>query len=388
MQRTDQIKIDGFKRDDNGFLAVNALPTRSGVFTYVNVDGSTRKELRHPDDVFDSASMATLQNKPVTDLHPQAGKVNSKNSKGLMVGFSTNKVEKTDDNFIKTTLNITDEDTIQKIETGEQLELSCGYSTDVIDESGEFNGEKYDCRQTNIKYNHIATVPRGRAGAKSRIYCDNADDAATTDFEISLREDEPMTTKTLLALSVAAASVGVFKADAINFNIDEEIQPTIKPLMDRIDSITSHAQTLQDKVDSQQGTIDELQSKADKAVDPKELTSLVKERADILGVAGHVGLNDFDDKSNSDLKKAVVTAKNDGLDLSQKADAYIDARYDAVVEQIKQDTKAFKSLALLSAVTKPEEGIRKDEEDEDKQDARAKYMLDTSDMYKDTLKNA
>ena len=267
MQRTDQIKIDGFTRDDNGFLVVNALPTRAGVFKYINADGSTRSELRHPDDVFKADSMNTLKGKPVTDLHPQAGKVNSKNAKGLMVGFSTEEVSKTDDDFIKTTLNITDEDTIQKIESGQQVELSCGYSTDVIDESGEYNGEKYDCKQTNIKYNHIATVPRGRAGAKSRIYCDSAEDAATTDFEISLREDEPMTTKTLLALSVAAASVGVFKADAINFEIDKDIQPTIKPLMDRIDAVTAHAQVLQDKVDSQQGTIDELQTKADKTKD-------------------------------------------------------------------------------------------------------------------------
>lgn len=388
MQRTDQIKIHGFKRDENGFLVVNALPTRAGIFTYINADGSERKELRHPDEVFKAESMNTLKGKPVTDLHPQAGKVNSKNSKGLMVGFSTEEVSKTDENYIKTTLNITDEDTIQKIESGRQVELSCGYSTDVIDESGEYNGEKFDCKQTNIKYNHIATVPRGRAGAKSRIYCDSLEDAASTDFEISLREDEIMTTKTLVQLRVDAAQVGTLKVDELNFKIDEEFQPHLQKAIDRADTLLAHAKTLQDKVDAQEGTIDELKTKADKAVDPETLTDMVKERADILGVAGHVGLKDFDDKSNSDLKKAVVVARNDGLNLDDKADAYIDARYDAVVEQIKQDTKAFKSLALLAAVTKPEEGQRKDEKGEEKKDARTQYMIDTSDMYKETLKTA
>ncbi len=389
-QRTDKIQLDGFNRDDStGFLILNAKPTRAGVFKYRNSDGTIRRELRHPDDVFKADSMASLKNKPFTDLHPLAGKVTTKNSKNLMVGMVTGDILKTDDDYIETKITVTDADTIQKIESGKQVELSCGYELDLIEEPGIYNGEHYDAKQVNIKYNHVASVKAGRAGNKARIYCDSADDAATLDFEIKLDEEIPMTTKTLIALSVAAATIGKsFKVDAISLKIDEEMQPTIQPLIDRNDALLTHANKLQTKLDSMQGTIDELQTKADAKVSPEVMTKLVSERADVLGVASHVGLKDFDGKDNAEIKKLVVCAKNDGLNLDEKADAYIDARFDAVVEQIKQDTKGFKSLALLSAVIKPtqEKETHKDNEDEDDLSPRQKYLKDTENMHLDTVK--
>lgn len=387
-QRTDRIHVDGFKKDNStGFLIVTAKPTRAGVFKYVNPDGSVRKELRHPDEVFNSDSMNSLLHKPLTDLHPVNGRVTTKNSKSLMVGMQSGEVKRTDDDFIQTEITVTDEETIRKIESGEQVELSCGYDVDVLDEAGEFNGEQYDAIQKNIKYNHIASVPRGRAGSKARIYCDNADDAATIDFDIKLDEEEIMPTKTVIALSVAPASVGSFKADAINIEIDKELQPTIQPVLDRCDAMIAHITDLQSKLDTAQGTIDELKTKADKQISPEEMNNIAKERADVLGVAGHVGLEKFEDLSNADIKKAVVLKKNDGLNLDGKSDDYVNARYDSICEQIKQDTKGFKSLALLHAATasdNPKHAQHKDEDD-DELSPRDQYMKDTKNMYHDTI---
>mgnify|MGYP000088398843 FL=1 len=44
--------VGGTMTTDEGFLKTTAITTRTGVFTYKNLDGSLRKELRHPDDVF------------------------------------------------------------------------------------------------------------------------------------------------------------------------------------------------------------------------------------------------------------------------------------------------------------------------------------------------
>lgn len=385
--RTDKIHLDGFARDDStGFLVLDAKPTRAGIFKYRNLDGSIRRELRKPDEVFNADSMRSLKSKPLTDLHPEGGKVNTTNSKSLMVGLVTGEVEKADDDYIGTKITVTDADAISKIEAGGQIELSCGYNTDVIEEAGEYNGERYDCIQTNIRYNHVALVKAGRAGSKARIYCDSADDAVTSDFDIKLDEERPMTTKTLIALSVAAASVGSFKADAISLEIDKEIQPVIQPLIDRNDALVAHAAGLQTKLDALEGEMDELKTKADSKMEPEAINVLVAERADILGVAAHVGLKDFDSKANTDIKKAVISAKNDGVNLDDKPDAYIDARFDAITEQIKADTKGFESLALLQAVTQPEKVLHKDENEGDDKSPREKYMEDTADMYQDTLK--
>lgn len=390
-QRTDRIQIDSFKRSDEGYLIVNAKPTRAGIFKYINADGTVRNELRHPDEVFKQSSMDSLRSKPLTDLHPASGKVTSRNSKQLMVGFSSHEVSKTDDDFLETKIIVTDEEAIRKIESGEQAELSCGYDVDVTDESGEYKGEKYDAVQRNIKYNHIACVPRGRAGGKARIYCDNIDDATTIDFEIKLdEEEEPMTTKTMIALSVAAATIGSFKVDAITFEIDKELQPTIQPVLDRCESLTAHAVDLQSKVDAHQGTIDQLTKDAEKTMTADALNKLASDRADVLGVAGHVGLEKFDDKNNLDIKRLIITKKNEGISLDEKSDAYIEARYDAIVEQVKNDTKGFKSLSLLSVVTQPEkltEKQKKDAEDADKS-PRDKYLDNVKDLHKDTVKSA
>ena len=397
-QRTDKIQLDGFTKDDStGFVVLDAKPTRAGIFEYRNPDGSVRKELRHPDEVFKADSMNSLMNKPLTDLHPRNGRVNADNSKSLMTGLQTGIVTRTDDDYIATKITVTDSEAIRKIESGEQIELSCGYEVDVINESGEYKGEHYDAIQKNIKYNHIASVPRGRAGSKARIYCDSADDAAIIDFEIKLdnNEEEPMS-KTLLSLSVAAACIGTgstaFKADAVSFKIDSEDEANFQPLLKRDAALVAHATELQSKLDAAQGKIDELESKADVKITPDELNKLASERADVLGVAGHVGIKDFEKLDNNSIKKAVVAAKNDGINLDEKSEDYVNARFDSITEQIKADTKGFESLALLKAVAEPEAPKKKEDSehhnDEDGLSPRDQYRKDTQDMYKETLNPA
>ena len=54
-----------------GFLVARAPVTSIGVFSYRNPDGSERRELRLPEEVFNSDSLASLRLKPLTLLHPE-----------------------------------------------------------------------------------------------------------------------------------------------------------------------------------------------------------------------------------------------------------------------------------------------------------------------------
>ncbi len=54
----------------DGFLKGDGVVTRTGVFTYVNADGSLRKELRHPSDVLSLNSMHSMKMIPITNNHP------------------------------------------------------------------------------------------------------------------------------------------------------------------------------------------------------------------------------------------------------------------------------------------------------------------------------
>src|SRR5271156_2344986 len=73
---------------DEGFLKAHAVVTRAGIFEYINADGSIRRELRHPNDVFQAESLGSMKMKPITNGHPAQKLVTSKNIKELAVGYT------------------------------------------------------------------------------------------------------------------------------------------------------------------------------------------------------------------------------------------------------------------------------------------------------------
>ena len=66
VRRYDRAPLGRSRRTDEGFLITPAHLTRTGVLEYLNPDGSVRRELRLPEDVFAPASLETYALKPVT----------------------------------------------------------------------------------------------------------------------------------------------------------------------------------------------------------------------------------------------------------------------------------------------------------------------------------
>lgn len=179
--RVDKGQVGSHRVDDNGNLIVEGAITRTGVFTYVHRDKDgktfTTHELRHPDDVKHPDALKSFIQVPVTDDHPYEGKVTPDNVKKYAVGNLGDTV-KVDGKFVKADLIIRDAKTIAKIkgDSGKaKRELSCGYRANVIPENGEYMGQRYDHRQTNIRGNHVAIVQAGRAGPEVRLMLDSAD---------------------------------------------------------------------------------------------------------------------------------------------------------------------------------------------------------------------
>lgn len=175
VQRLDVFESDlgNVQRTDEGFAHFFARATRTGVFQYRNADGSIRRELRHPDEVFNPDSMNTLASKPITNDHPQ-NMVDSKNVREFTVGITGDQITK-DGNFIKAKAIIMDQGTINDIINKGKAQVSCGYYCNHDDTPGEYNGEKYDVIQRNIRYNHLAIVDVGRAGPEVKLRLDSND---------------------------------------------------------------------------------------------------------------------------------------------------------------------------------------------------------------------
>ena len=167
----------------NGFLKVDAYLTRTGVFSYRNADGSTRLELRLPDEVFSQDSMDTLSQQALTLDHPSRP-VTADNARGLSVG-SVGAARQDGEDKIASSLMITDAEAIRAVQTKDKRQVSCGYWCDLEEKPGTTqgitgipDGLKYDAIQRDIVYNHAALVAKGRAGPDIGARVDGEDVSA------------------------------------------------------------------------------------------------------------------------------------------------------------------------------------------------------------------
>jgi len=338
-------------KTDEGFLKVQMRATRTGVFKYLKKDGSISRELRHPDDVFAPESLETLAGKPITLLHPKNipnGLVTSKNVGQVSVGLTGDFTKVSENTFVDTTGTITNEKGVREVEKRMTLrqdqEVSCGYNCDMLDESGVYNGEVYDVRQTNIRYNHVALVPRGRAGNNCKLRLDE-DEAILYDKNIRLEDPKMETIKidgqefevsSEIAKAfrkneakndeaISAAKKETAKAEAKNDTLNDELKETKKT-----------SAKLEAKADGLEDENKKLKEKAESKMDANEIDTLVEERTSICEAAGKL-VKDFkkDGLSNLEIKKQVITAVSPDVKLDEKSEDYIDARFDGIVENME-----------------------------------------------------
>ena len=80
-----------------------------------------------------------------------------------------------DDENVQQQVTIFDPDTIEDILSGHKRELSLGYTLDHEEVAGEWNGQAYDVRQKNIRYNHLSVVKKARGGPLCKFNLDGED---------------------------------------------------------------------------------------------------------------------------------------------------------------------------------------------------------------------
>lgn len=153
--------------DNNGqLICVGAVVARTGSYKYleseIKEDGDPNtvvEVFRTPEEVFNPMAMASFENKPFCDDHPDDD-VTLKNYKDLQKGFIRNIRRGTGDlaDCLLADIIVTDEDTINEIRRGDKRELSLGYDTNLEqDDTGRWV-------MKNIRGNHLALVDSGRAG--------------------------------------------------------------------------------------------------------------------------------------------------------------------------------------------------------------------------------
>ena len=162
------------EKDDNGFLIVRNNPVaKAGVFDYLlgeinpnckESDSQKIVKVYRDWDMLKSVK-DSLANKPIKDEHYWVG--DESNTADGAIGSEVTTDE--ENLYLIADLFIYNPLLIQKIESGEAVELSPAYTSEIIAEKGEFNGVAYEYKQNIQSFNHLAVVENGRSGKDLKI---------------------------------------------------------------------------------------------------------------------------------------------------------------------------------------------------------------------------
>lgn len=341
VKRYDRAGISNTIITAEGFIRTDAVVTRSGVFIYRNADGSTRRELRHPDHVFKQDSLDSMKMIPVTMLHPKEGSVTAENAKALKVGFTGENV-RVDGRNIRVSVVVTDSDAVQKVKGGTQ-ELSLGYTVELERQDGKWDGQDYDHVQKNVTYNHLAIVPSARAGREARIVLDGEDAEMVDAGETKIEKQTHKSTGGIRMIKV--------NIDGLEYETAPEVAKALEKAQAHADELTGQVKTLTADVSKVQAAHDVLKEKldAEEKVDKAAAiaTAVSARLALVSNATPHLDeetLKKVNDMSDAEIKTAVILAHFPEAKLDGKDATYLEARYDAAIE-LKVDKAAEQNMA-------------------------------------------
>lgn len=320
-----------------GYLLDSPVVARTGIYIYKLPDGKERREYRPPEEVFANDAMDSFKNKPITVLHPKGGKVTSENAHKLAIGVITSSAYRKGDTNLACDIVIHSPQEIKNYR-----ELSVGYSVDLEETPGITpNGEHYDAIQHNIRCNHLAVVPSARAGRQARLNLDG-DEIVEIEGEKMAKiriDSKEFEVEESVAAHISALTM---KADAAQAKCDtvtaerDKLKTDMADTTAKLDTMTAERDSLQAKVDAAEA--DKKQA-VDKAV--ADAKKEVKERAELEETAKKAKVEKTDGLDNKALKVAVIKAvRGDSFNVEGKSDAYVDAAYDLVKEDMRNDSLA------------------------------------------------
>lgn len=316
--RRDLFRIDAPRRTPLGGLVAPAFLTRSGVLKYTRADGTVVHEWRPKDEVFKADSLDSLKAAPMTELHPDE-MVGPLNFRGLAVGHVGDDVRQ-DGDKVAATIYVQDARAVSLVESGKLRQLSCGYTCDVDETAGTTpEGERYDRVQRNIRYNHCALVPLGRAGADVALRLDAADNQVTDEgsMEYELIEGIKYTVGT------EPHRAAVARRDAAE-----------KARHDEVAALRAEKDKQAARADLAEGEGKKLAAEILALKDPKRLDAAVKSRVALESTAKALAGEEFktDGLTDQQVRVEALKVARPEIKLDGQSDDYVRAAFDLAAE--------------------------------------------------------
>lgn len=381
-QRFDSIPLSDTYFTPEGYLIDNPILTRVGIFEYHNPDGTIRRELRLPEEVFAAESLASYKGKPVILTH-EAGLVDVDNVQQEHIGTILSEGIQDGDN-VRAQIVIHD---AESLDYGLR-ELSLGYTQTPDETPGVWNGQPYDAIQRNIQINHLALVEKARAGEQARLNIDGEEQGGNqmskarkdglTPEEIArlVEEYKKRKEQRMLNNQPASDSEGeentqenqdegeetaadpvqevkenrdrrdaagdcetMDEANGMIAQQDADIQKLldfIAQLQAKIDfdEASGEKETNSDEEGASQPEAAPAEEKKEESVNMDSIDAYISQKIELIRLGDKLHMDGIDTMKPMDAKKAIIKKVNPNIRLDGKDKAYIDAMYDITKESI------------------------------------------------------
>lgn len=378
------------KVDENGYLRIDGVVAHVGILEYMDDDGTVIREFVPEETLFDEESLKSLAGAPVTLQHPPV-MVTPSNYKEYSQGSVNGMPKRDGDNLVASMLVIGNE-ALHAVEYEGVSELSPGYSVDLDETPGEWQGQKYDRVQRNRRYNHQAIVDAARGGSVCSLRFDGANVPNNEDNSMTqIKLPDGGTVEVADAATAATINAAIAKqgkrldsatgqlkklvkaiapklkldADTVMTESDDEnkdevvevdvpaVENAVTSVSEAVDNLQAQLDELADAVsgDTPDSLMDEEgQDKVDEDTDtdPEQKTDSLSKMLRIIEDAKKLkpGISHMDGKRVKTAREiqveALIAAKS-GFNADGKSDAYISGRFDAAVDGLKNRTDSLRT---------------------------------------------
>lgn len=338
MRFNDRVSVGQTKQTGEGYLVATAKVARTGVQKYYASElgdvaaqaGFNPSDIvrvyRHPDQVFAQDTLNSLTRVPVTIDHPRES-VNADNWLQYAVGEVGDAFAK-DGEWIVVNPMIKDARGIEAATTTHK-EISMGYNANIVKAR---DGIDADFEMTDIRMNHLALVPRGRAGSQARI----GDSWGAAPISDNQPGDTPTTVKkgghmadSTKAVILGDSVVQVAASDALL--IEQFKDASAKALAD---AEAKHNAAIEAK-DEEIGKLKAELADAKKAAEI-DVDALVAARTELVAQVKAIDAKiDAKGLSDADLRKAAVAAKLGDEMVKDASEAVILGMFKAIAKDAK-----------------------------------------------------
>lgn len=330
---------------------------RTGTQLYRRSDGSQVREYRPLEEVSNPESLQTFGMKPATWGHPPV-LLDSKNTKEHQIGFSGSQV-RFNDGFVEVALTVTDQNAIDKIKRGDAREVSAGYKVDFDPTPGVTpEGEDYSGVQRNIRVNHIAIVPVGRAGPEVKLLMDRMDAADAVAYDPEPGTPAQMSTPTAsptmasvkldgleIDLPVDAASAVQSFAKDMNQQVaalgeaNAELSTKLDEASKEIESLAYEKEAAEGRADALTERVAELEAETSPRTDAAEIDELIKARLAVFQKLAPAFEDDFkfDGLDESELYVKAFTELTGEAPREDAAPEYVAGVVDGILSHLDSE---------------------------------------------------